>query len=184
MERAAADWPPAGAAAAVRAASAPPPGTELPSHYPRCFGCGPEAVGGLRLRLHVGEGLTVHGLLHVTEDHQGAPGLAHGGLLATAVDEVLGSLNWLLAGPAVTASLTVDFRRPVPVGTALHLLARVEGRDGRKVFSSGTATVGAPDGPVALTARATFVQVPLEHFRSHGRRQDVAAAAGRMEINP
>lgn len=187
-------WPPAGAAAPARGSSAPPPGTELHSHYRHCYGCGPDLPAGLQLRLRTGEGLSVHGVFVVTQDHQGAPGLAHGGLLATAMDEVLGSLNWLLSAPAVTASLSVDFLRPVPVGSELHLLAQIVGQDGRKVYSAGTGTVDGPDGPVAITARATFVQVPLEHFRTHGRAEDVAeAAAARapwaadraaMEINP
>jgi len=35
---------------------APPPGTELPSHYHRCYGCGPDHAAGLRMRMTVGEG--------------------------------------------------------------------------------------------------------------------------------
>ena len=33
-----------------------------------------------------------------------------------------------------------------------------------------------PDGPIALTASALFLQVPLEHFSHHGREADVQAA--------
>lgn len=185
-------WPHGAAPVPPRSPSAPPPGTELQSHYRRCYGCGPDAVGGLHLRIVAGEGLTVEGVLEVTPDHQGAPGLAHGGLLATAMDEVLGSLNWLLAAPAVTASLQVDFQRPVPVGTELHVAAGIAGAAGRRVYSQGTGRIGGPDGPVAITARAVFVRVGLEHFTVHGRPDEVAEAARqrrpwtgeRMEINP
>ena len=65
------------------------------------------------MSITAGEGLTVSGDFTVTEHLQGAPGLAHGGLLTAAIDEILGSLNWLLAGPAVTGRLECDFRRPV-----------------------------------------------------------------------
>jgi hypothetical protein len=54
-------------------------------------------------------------------------------LLTAAIDEILGSLNWLLAGPAVTGRLECDFRRPVPVGSRLHIDAEVVGVDGAVV---------------------------------------------------
>jgi len=128
------------------------------------------------MSITAGEGLTVHGVFRVTEHHQGAPGLAHGGVLTTAVDEILGSLNWLLAGPAVTGRLECDFRRPVPVGTDLVVEAEVVGQRGRKVYTRATGRLNAPDGPVAITAAAIFVQVPLQHFVDHGSAQQVEQA--------
>ena len=59
--------------------------------------------------------------LEVGDYHQGAPGLAHGGVIATAMDEAMGVLNRLLAVPVVTVHLEIDYRRPVPVGTTLHI---------------------------------------------------------------
>ncbi len=185
--------PPAGAVAAVPAPGAPAPGTVLPSHYRFCYGCGADHPAGLHLRVTVGEGCTVSGEFVVDVNHQGAPGLAHGGLLAAAFDETLGALNWILLRPAVTGRLEVDFRRPVPVDSRLHLAARVTGVAGRKVYCAGEARLDAPDGPLASTAAGLFVQVPLEHFQTHGRadevhraHNDAQSAAGRpwLEINP
>ncbi|MEY3098759.1 MAG: hypothetical protein RIS32_550, partial [Actinomycetota bacterium] len=53
----------------------------------------------------------------VTDLHQGAPGLAHGGLLSCAFDEALGKLMWLVREPAVTGKLETSFLAPVPVGS-------------------------------------------------------------------
>lgn len=89
------------------------------------------------------------------------------------MDEVLGSLNWLLAKPAVTAHLECDFRRPVPVGSVLHMRARVDGTRGRRVLMSAEAVL---DGKVAVNAKAVFVQVPLEHFLDHGNAEQVQQA--------
>jgi len=61
--------------------------------------------------------MNLTGQFVVTEKHQGAPGLAHGGLLARALDEALGKLMWLLRAPGVTARLETDFLKPVPMGT-------------------------------------------------------------------
>lgn len=64
--------------------------------------------------------------------------------------------------------LETDYRLPVPVGSRLHLAAECTGVDGRKIWARGEARLGGPDGPLALTAAALFVAVPLEHFGEHG----------------
>lgn len=142
------------------------PGTPIPSHYRWCVGCGADHPTGLHLEVTAGEGLCVHGRFAVGEHHQGAPGLAHGGVLATALDEVLGSLNWLLGDPVVTGRLEVSYLRPVPVGSALAIEARVEGVDGRKVRASAIGRL--EDGAAAVRASAVFVRVPMGHFLEHG----------------
>ncbi|MBL7497797.1 PaaI family thioesterase [Frankia sp. CNm7] len=154
---------------------APEPGAELPPHYVSCFGCGPGQPHGLHLRIVAGEGLDLSATFEVTADHQGAPGLAHGGLLASAMDEILGQLGHITRMSCVTARLETDFRRPVPVGSTLCLAARVDGVAGRKLYASGEGHLGAPDGPVAVRARALFVQVGLEHFTTHGRPDELDA---------
>ena len=184
--------PPEDAVVPERHPDAPPPGEEMLSHFRFCFGCGVDHPTGLHLQVYAGEGLTTHSQFTVSEHHQGAPGLAHGGLLAAAFDEALGSLNWLLRRPAVTGRLETDFRRPVPVGSVLYIDAEVRGQAGRKVYTRARGALDAPDGPVAVTAAALFVQVPLTHFTTHGRPEDVAqaradVAAGAVrgyEVNP
>jgi acyl-coenzyme A thioesterase PaaI-like protein len=120
--------------------------------------------------------MSVTGIFTPSEHHQGAPGLAHGGVLTTAIDEVLGSLNWLLAGPAVTGRLECDFRRPVPVGSELHIEADVVGVKGRKVFTRAVGRLESPAGPIAISAAALFIQVPLQHFVDHGTPEQVRKA--------
>lgn len=166
--------PPPDAVMPYRHPQAVAEGQEIPSHYDRCYGCGSRHPAGLHMRVVAGD-RSVHAVFEVTDMHQGAPGLAHGGLLSTAFDEALGALNWLLLVPAVTARLEVDFRRPVPVGSVLHIDAHLVGQVGRKVYTHALGRLGE-GGPVALTASALFLQVPLEHFQDHGRPEDVRAA--------
>ncbi|WP_043840642.1 PaaI family thioesterase [Amycolatopsis taiwanensis] len=137
-------------------------------HYDECFGCG-ELDGGLHMRSTVGEHAHVHAEFTVTEAHQGAPGLAHGGLLACAFDEALGSaVGNLLQRPAVTGKLETDFLRPVPVGSTLFITAKLDGTAGRKIYASADGRLDSADGPIAVRARALFVEVAFEHFTSHG----------------
>ncbi|GAA3034682.1 PaaI family thioesterase [Streptomyces lactacystinicus] len=185
--------PPPDAVLPERHPRAPAPGTRLGSHYEHCFGCGPQHPGGLRIDAVAGEGLDVTAEFAVRDAHQGGPGLAHGGLLTTAMDETLGTLNWLLHAPAVTGRLETDFLSPVPVDSVLHLRAWITGVHGRKIYSAAEARIGGPDGPLAVRAQALFIQVKLEHFTTHGRPEDIEKVlddpdlmkrARAFEVNP
>lgn len=168
--------PPEKAIVPDRSAAAPAPGDVVPSHYRWCLGCGADHPGGLHMRVIAGPDMDMLCSLEVGRFHQGAPGLAHGGMIATAMDEAMGVLNRLLGVPAVTVHLEVDYRRPVPVGTVLHIRTRVVGQHGRKVYTEGSAHLDAPDGPLAVSAAALFLQVPLEHFLDNGNPEQIAEA--------
>lgn len=168
--------PPADAVVPDRHPDAPAPGAVLGAHYEHCFGCGGAQPTGLHLESRAGEGVNVTAEFTVKPAHQGAPGLAHGGVLTTALDETLGSLNWLIQVIAVTGRLETDFVRPVPVDTTLHLDARITGKHGRKIFCSATGRIGGPEGPVAVRADALFVEVKVEHFIDNGRSEEIQAA--------
>ena len=128
----------------------------------------------------------------VTEHHQGAPGLAHGGLLSCAFDEALGKLMWLVLEPAVTGRLETSFLAPVPVGTTLFISAEIKGREGRKIYCAATGRIGGEDGPLAVEAAAIFITVPIEHFINNapeGYQTSLFHPAGdnaapKLELNP
>jgi acyl-coenzyme A thioesterase PaaI-like protein len=169
MTRSAQQWPPVDVEPAVVHPKAPAPGSKLGVHFHECFGCGDEQEAGLHLQSMIGEGNVVRSQFVVTAAHQGAPGLAHGGLLVCAFDEALGSaVGNLLRQPAVTGRLETDFRRPVPVGSTLYIAATLDGIAGRKIYASADGRLDAEDGPIAVRARALFVIVEFEHFTTHG----------------
>ena len=109
MARIASTTPPADAVMPPRHPKAPAIGSQIPSHFGYCFGCGELHKTGLHLIAFAGKELDLSGKFTVTENHQGAPGLAHGGLLSLAFDEALGKLMWLIRTPAVTGRLETDF---------------------------------------------------------------------------
>ena len=164
MSRVPSTTPPEGALIPERHPQSPQTGTQIPSHFKHCFGCGELHPTGLHLVARVGEGAVITAEFIVTENHQGAPGLAHGGLLSLAFDEALGKLMWLLRAPAVTARLETDFLKPVPIGTRLHITARITGQVNRKVYSEAEGRIGGPDGEIAVRAASLFVIVPMKHF--------------------
>ncbi|MDP9434257.1 MAG: PaaI family thioesterase [Actinomycetota bacterium] len=137
------------------------PGTALPPHYPTCLGCGPDAEHGfgLRVRREGDEVVTEHLFTH---GQSGAPGIAHGGAVATVVDDVLGYLLHVVREPAVTRTLEVEYLRPVMVGEPYVVRGRLLSHEGRKVWGACEGT--APDGGLAFRGRGLFVVVPLSHF--------------------
>lgn len=164
---------------------APAPGTHLDEHHSACFACGTE-TDGLHLDIVAGEDLTLSCVFEVTTRYQGAPGLVHGGVVAAVFDEVMGALQIFLQEPAVTASLTTQYRKPIPVGARLHIVSRIDRREGRKLWLSATGRLDAPGGPLAAEAEGLFIVVPREHFEA-GRRSEVEAARsepGLRDVNP
>ncbi len=167
MTRVASTTPPEGSTLPERHPLAPAVGSQIPSHFGHCFGCGQLHSTGLHLVAHAGSALDLTAEFTVTENHQGAPGLAHGGLLSLAFDEALGKLMWLIRSPAVTGRLETDFMKPVPIGTTLHISAQITGQVKRKVYTEAIGRLNGPDGDIAVRAAALFVIVPMSHFMSN-----------------
>ena len=182
MSRVPSTVPPEGAEIPPRHPQAPTPGSQIPSHFGHCFGCGELHPTGLHLKAIAGEGMDITATFTVTENHQGAPGLAHGGLLSLAFDEALGKLMWLLRAPAVTARLETDFLKPVPMGSVLHISARIVGQVSRKVYAVAEGRLNSPDGPLAVRAASLYVIVPMAHFLNNAPKEYLDTIAKRPEI--
>jgi acyl-CoA hydrolase len=78
---------------------------------------------------------------------------------------------WLLRAPAVTARLETDFLKPVPMGSTIHITAKITGQVNRKVYSSAEGRLNTPDGPLAVRAAALFVIVPMDHFLKNAPKE-------------
>ena len=132
-----------------------------PHHDPVCWGCGDNPIG-LRLPTPAATGLLEYeAWFTFDERHQGGPGLAHGGLVAAALDEACGLLATWYAFPTVTGRIFVRYRRPVPINTELLLAARIDEVAGRRLRLRAWIS----DGDERLAeARTMMLHVPLEHF--------------------
>ena len=93
-----------------------------------CFGCSPSNPRGLALRFRrVGQ--DIHVGYTIPDGFHGAPGIAHGGIVAALLDEVSCALVALVLDQrVVTGELTVRYERPVPVEVPLELVARATSR--------------------------------------------------------
>jgi acyl-coenzyme A thioesterase PaaI-like protein len=182
MSRVASTTPPEGSVIPERHPEAPATGSKIPSHFAHCFGCGEKHPTGLHLVAHVGAAMDITAEFVVSENHQGAPGLAHGGLLSLAFDEALGKLMWLLRAPAVTARLETDFIKPVPMGSKLYISAEITGQVNRKVYCSAVGRLNSPDGEIAVRAAALYVIVPMSHFLQNAPADYLEAISKTPEV--
>jgi acyl-coenzyme A thioesterase PaaI-like protein len=126
---------------------------------PECFVCGNPTPANLGLRRTGFDGDSLHAELIVTDAHLGHPGFAHGGMLAAAMDEVLGSRACLLGYGYMTAQLDITYLAAVPSGSMVYLSARCSESRGRKARVAGEARIAAPDGTLAVRAEALFIRV-------------------------
>jgi acyl-coenzyme A thioesterase PaaI-like protein len=94
---------------------------------------------------------------------EGAPGRAHGGIVAAAFDDVTGFVIGMLHEPAYTGELTVRYLAPVPVDETLVMRARLDGRERRKLFISADAHAGEH---LVATCRAIYITVDPARFAS------------------
>ena len=109
----------------------------------------------------------------VGKQHEGPPGLVHGGVVATLLDHVLARATRAAGRGGLTATLTVTYRRPVHLGVPLVLtgqLGEVEGRRAR-----ATARLVAEDDPGTTLAEGEAVLVALRADRA----TEVFARTGR-----
>ena len=92
---------------------------------------------------------------------EGAPGRAHGGIVAAAFDDVTGFVIGNIREPAFTGELTVRYVAPVPVNEPLEMRARLAGRERRKLFITAECHHGEQ---LVATCRATYITVDPSRF--------------------
>jgi acyl-coenzyme A thioesterase PaaI-like protein len=127
------------------------------THHDLCFGCGQANLFGLQLELEPRADGGVGGRFFVKQDHQGPPGYAHGGIMATALDEAMSLLAHHVGTYPLTASLSVDLRAPAAVGTFVEVVAEVVSVEGRRLTLRATAS---NEGVVLAEGTAVCVEVP------------------------
>jgi acyl-coenzyme A thioesterase PaaI-like protein len=143
----------------------PPLPRPVAPHHDNCLGCGPDNPGSLGLHFHI-IGERVHSDMQLDRRHEGAPGFVHGGAVATALDDAIGTLLIVLRRPAVTARLEVDYRKPVFIDVPYTVESWIERIDGRKLHLAGI--VRDTGGETVAEAQALFLEVDITHFQQSG----------------
>jgi uncharacterized protein (TIGR00369 family) len=139
---------------------------DLPSSpWPRdfCFGCGSQNPIGLQLKF----ALSPNGKSYACEFELGSsfvgpPGHAHGGIIATILDEAMGKANKLKGKVALTRRIEVDYFRPVPLGQPLVVEGRVLRMTGRALYNIGE--LRNAKGHILARSRGKFLTIDAEEM--------------------
>ena len=108
-----------------------------------CFACGRDNPIGLHLDDFDFEDGQVSARFTPRPEYRGAGTTLHGGVAATALDEILGWAGILAEGVlSVTGNIGLRYRRPVHVDDPIVVSARVDERSGRRLRLSGALSVG------------------------------------------
>lgn len=99
---------------------------------------------------------------------EGPPGHAHGGSIAAVLDEALGAAAWSEGHPVLVASLQVEFRRMVQLGTDAMFEAWVDRAEGRKIHTR--ARLLGVDGELLAEGRALCLCLTDEHVATFEAR--------------
>src|SRR5258707_820553 len=123
-----------------------------------CFGCGNDNPEGMRLKFRLDEERARFvGRFRLARRYQGPPGHAHGGIIATILDEAMGKVNKLRHVIALTKNMEVHYRKPVPLNRMLTVTAREDHVNGREHTNS--ADITNEDGEILASGTATFVLI-------------------------
>jgi uncharacterized protein (TIGR00369 family) len=96
----------------------------------------------------------------------GPPGHAHGGIIATILDEAMGKVNKLRHVVALTREMKVEYLRPVPLGMRLTAEGREKYVRGREHIN--VAEIRTEDGRVLARSRGKFIKIdPEKMFKKH-----------------
>lgn len=135
-----------------------------------CFGCGTLNTCGLRLTMYPNaDGNGVWAPFTPAPRFEGYPGMIHGGIVCTVLDEVMAWSLYREEIWAVTGSLQVRYRRPLAVGEALRATGAIARNRGRTVEMRGEIRREA-DGALLAEATATFVRVPASQAEAWRER--------------
>jgi len=126
-----------------------------------CFGCGPANPQGLHLNFTLAPaGKSYICEFSLSENFVGPPGHAHGGIIATILDEAMGKANKLKSKVALTREMQVDYLRPVPLGKPLVAEGRVVRTRGRALYNLGE--LRNAKGDVLARSRGKFLSINPE----------------------
>jgi uncharacterized protein (TIGR00369 family) len=132
---------------------------QLQKNY--CFVCGMNNPDGMRLKFTLDEERQVFVCrFRLGKRYTGPPGHAHGGIIATILDEAMGKVNKLRHVIAVTKQIYVEYLKLVPLNKALRVESREVAVHGRQHINA--AEVLNEKGEVLARSRGVFIAIDPE----------------------
>ena len=132
-----------------------------------CFICGLENPVGLQLKIYEVEQGTIETNYTAPEHYQSYPGILHGGIVATILDEISGRAH--MGDPSqprfmYTAKLEVKYRKNVPIGKPLRILGKAGKSKGR--MAESWAGIYDEAGSLLAECNSLLIDIPPDLLNS------------------
>lgn len=123
-----------------------------------CFACGKNNPEGMRLKFSYDEERDCFVCrFRLGKRYTGPPAHAHGGIIATILDEAMGKVNKLRHVVALTSQITVDYLKPVPLNKPLRVESREVRVRGRQHINM--AEILNQKGEVLARGKGLFIAI-------------------------
>lgn len=123
-----------------------------------CFVCGKKNVKGFKLKFSLDkEKKTMQTIFIPEEWQQGYAEIIHGGIISTLLDEVMGKLAFELGMNAITAELSVRFKKPVGLNDKLLVKGQIGKETSRIIYAQAEARF--TNGSLAAEANSKLIIV-------------------------
>ena len=122
---------------------------------PMCFACGKDNPVGLKIDFTLNDG-RVTAQFTANENHVGFENTVHGGIIYSALDDVMANVLYLQNRKAHTARCEIRYRRALEVGQTINLTGWIENERRRLIVLKGEARLADGDALVA-DAEASFM---------------------------
>ena len=157
----------------------------LPNLDKDCFGCGSENHSGLRMTFET-DGQQIRTKLIVSPQFRGWSKLIHGGVISTILDETMSWAAIILTKRFIlTKHMTVQFLRPVYVGSSLCGVGSIKEKAGeRKAIVKGE--LFDDQGRLCASSEGEFVLYSKEQFAKLAilPEKDLEAMAASFDFKP
>tara|TARA_B000000609_G_C24055293_1_gene283546 strand:- start:107 stop:610 length:504 start_codon:yes stop_codon:yes gene_type:complete len=141
-----------------------PDGTVLQEIYPdTSFVSGVENPKGMKM-VPIIKDRKIYAKYIFEKSFEGGPGLVHGGILSTVLDDMMGYATFTQNLFCVTANLNVNFRAPSPVDKEFELYAWVKEVDGNKVYAE---SVIQSEDSIHVEADGLFINIGQDGARQY-----------------
>lgn len=146
----------------------------VPEHL--CFACSPRNDEGLKLAFHEAAGFDLACAWRPDPRLTNYPGMVHGGLAATVLDELLGQAIFRVTRHLpVSVEASVRWHKPLKVGEDTVAAARIGASYER--FYAASAWLFRADGKVAVEVSGRYYTPTLSQFRKMAELETVLPVA-------
>lgn len=141
-----------------------------------CFACGKDNANGMHLKFFLDhEAKRTICEFKLPRKYTGPPGHAHGGIIATILDEAMGKVNRFRNVLALTSSMEIRYLKPVPLGKALTVIGYEQSMEGRKHVN--VAEIRNEAGEILARSTGTFIAIDPERMFPELMKRPAADAA-------